>query len=258
MTNFVPLNKALHAAKSWRRPADYAFASSEALAPVVGLEVAAAAVNMPLAFVRNDRLVQLVAVTGLQSGTNLFVGKDGRWVGAYVPGILRSFPFRLARVEGREDMALCVAEEYVGDDGDPLYDDAGNLSSGVKQTVSFLEAYEKSRQQMTFAAAALSDAGVLTPWQIKVKAKDGQERAVAGLLRVDEKALNALDEAAFAKLRKVAALPIAYAQLLSMSRLEVLSRLAEFHARVAGAAPGTPGREVNLDFLREDDGSLVF
>lgn len=257
MSKFVPVSKVEHAAQTWSRPKDYAFAATEALVPIVSLEVATAAVNMPLAFIKHEKMVQLVAVAGPQPGRNLFVGPDGKWLGAYIPGILRSFPFRLARVEGREDMALCIDDAHLGAGDDPIYDQSGNLARQVGESVNFLNAYEKSRQQTMFAASALNDAGVLTSWPIKARTPDGKESAFSGLHRVDEIALNGLDEATFLKLRKVGALPIAYAQLLSISRFEVLTRLSEFQARLA-KAPAAKEKGLNLDFLREDDGNLVF
>lgn len=258
MSKFIPISKTEHAAKTWRRPKDYAFAAKEALVPVVGLEVGSAALNMALAFVKHENIVQLVAVLGPQPGVNLFVGHDGKWLGSYIPGAFRSFPFRLARVEGRQEMALCIEEGHLGSGDDPVYDGSGNLSRQVGESVNFLNAFEKSRQQTLFAAKALDEAGLLTPWSIKVRTPDGKEGAFGGIYRIDEPALNALDEAAFLKLRKVGALPIAYAQLLSIPRLEVLTRLSEFRARLAKAQPQQQGSNLNLDFLREDDGNLVF
>ena len=49
------------------------------------------------------------------------------------------------------------------------------------------------------AVAALAEAGVIQPWPIKLKAEQG-ERAIAGLHRVDEAALNALADDVFLKL----------------------------------------------------------
>ncbi len=259
MTKFVPLQKGDHANRAWKRPANYGFAANDAVVPIVGMEAATAGVNMPLAFVRQQNLTQLVTITGPVAGENVFVAKDGRWLGAYIPAVLRSYPFRLARIEGREEMALCIEEGSLADSGEPLYDAEGNLAPQVKNSATMLEIQEKSRQQTMFAAAALSDAGVLTPWEIKFKSsKDGAEVAMKGLLKVDEKALAAIDDAAFLKLRKMGALPLAYAQLISMSRLSSLSRMAEMREKLAAASSTPQRQESKLDFLRVEDGNIVF
>ena len=97
----------------------------------------------------------------------------------------------------------------------------------------------------------------LAPWPVTFKTPNGTEVKLEGLWRADEAALNALDDATFLKLRKVGALPIAYAQILSMSRLAVLSRLAELREKLGAVSAGKKP-EVNLDFLREEDGNLIF
>lgn len=255
MKTFNPVTSGTHASKAWRRAADYTFAASEAMVPVAGLELPAAGAHLPLAFVKRDGLVQLVAMLGVESGVNLLVGSDGKWLGAYVPAELRAYPFRLARIEGRSDMALCVAEESEDSEGEAFYDGSGTLAAPVRQIMEFLGKIETNRQQTMFAAAALDEAGVLAPWPIKIRSRDGVESAVQGILRVDERALNALDDAAFAKLRKVGALPIAYVQMVSMARLDLLQRLAKEKAEaVAAAEPAAP----NLDSLRLEDGNLRF
>ena len=58
------------------------------------------------------------------------------------------------------------------------------------------------------------------------------EAYVEGAWRVDEGRLRALDDAAFLALRQDGALGIAYAQMLSMNRVEVLARLADWHQKV--------------------------
>lgn len=254
MTKFIPIDKVEHATQTWRKPVNYAFAARDALVPIVSMEAGMAAVNMPLAFTGTGDQTQLVAILSPQMGKNLFVGADGMWVGSYVPAVLRMFPFRLSRIEGREGFAVCIAEEgYLGQGSEPIYDSSGELAPATKEVVGFLNAVESSRQQTLFAAAALDEAGVLATWPIKVRDPAGGERTMGGIRRVDEQKLATISDEAFLKLRKVGALAIAYAQLLSISRLDVLTRLAQLAGK---SAPKT--KELNLDFLREDDGNLVF
>lgn len=258
MAKFVPLRKDDHANRAWVRPANYAFAAKDAAVPIVGIEAAAAAVNMPLAFVKQQNLTVLVAITGPTAGENFFVARDGRWLGAYIPAVLRAYPFRLVRVEGRNDMALCIEEGSLASTGEPIYDDEGNLTQLVKNSVTMLEIHERSAQQTMMAAAALAEAGVLVPWPIKFKSGKDQEATMKGVLKVDEQALAKLDDAAFLKLRKVGALPLAYAQLISMTRLPTLSRMAEMREKLAAAASQQKPQSSKLDFLRVEDGNIVF
>ncbi len=224
--------------------------------PIVALEAAIAAVNMPLAFARSGEHTQLVAVLSARPGRNSFVDEDGRWLGAYIPAAFRTFPFRLGRVEGRDEHVLCIASEgdHLVQGDQPIYEESGELSAQVQQIVSFLNTFEASRQQALAAGAALIEAGVLAPWPIRVRDQSGSDRTIGGMLRVDEQALSAVPDKAFLKLRRVGALGLAYAQMLSVSRLEILSRLSY----LATSRAQSRKKELNLDFLREEDGNLVF
>lgn len=77
----------------------------------------------------------------------------------------------------------------------------------------------------------MAKAGVIRPWQIRLKAEES-ERTIAGLHRIDEAALNALADDAFLKLRRISgALPIAYAQMLSTSQLGIFEQLARLQTQ---------------------------
>lgn len=253
MPSFVPLSKTEHASQGWRRPSDYAFAAQDATVPIVAFEVAEAALSMPLAFVRADGMVQLVAMLSTVSGRNGFVAPNGAWLGSYVPALLRAFPFRLGRLAEEGELALCLAAEACsGPDQERIFDLSGDLSPRVRQIASFLSAFEQARQQAGRAGDALDRAGVLVPW--KVNPHDDVttgEVAVAGLWRVDEEALSALSDERFLDLRKIGALGIAHAQVLSTSRLDVLERLARLSLPKSDRA-----RQTKPGFLHEEGGNL--
>jgi len=63
---------------------------------------------------------------------------------------------------------------------------------------------------------------------------------VRGLFRINEGALNALDDAAFVKIRKAGALPLAYMQLLSMGRMSVFEQLNTVQQQLAQAHQQPP------------------
>ncbi|WP_166016339.1 SapC family protein [Chelativorans multitrophicus] len=260
MPRYVPISRTNHAGKTWKRAQTYGFASRQPVAPVVGLELATAAVNMPLGFIRQGENYHLAALLSFGQDSNLFVGTDGRWAGTYIPAAFRSYPFRLMRQEGGEQMMVCVDEEsdLVRDDdeGEAFFQDGGKPSKLVNQIADFLQQYEASRLATDIAVKALDEAGVIGPWEITVKGKD-RELPVTGLFRIDETKLNALDDQTYLGLRKAGALGVAYAQIVSMNRLEVLGRLAEHHENVAKARQqAKPLPE--LDELFGNDDKLIF
>jgi hypothetical protein len=108
----------------------------------------------------------------------------------------------------------------------------GSPSAAVKPILDTLSEMERNLKATQRAVAALADAGVIEPWPITLKA--GQtEQAIGGLHRIDEAKLNALDDDAFLKLRRAAALPLAYMQLLSKGQLATLEYLAKLQAQLA-------------------------
>jgi hypothetical protein len=251
MVQFVAVSQERHASKKWQRHANYRFAATEALAPIVGAELSKAALSMPLAFSEQAGRYTLVAVLSLTPGRNMFVGSDGRWLGSYIPACFRSYPFNLLPQPGTDQLVLCVDEDSglvvdANAAGENFFDQAGAISPALKAAFEFLTLLHRSRQATDLAVSALAQAGVIKPWQIKLKSEQG-EQAISGLHHVDEAALGALPDEAFLKLRT--ALSIAYAQMLSMGQLEVFAQLAKLHSQ-PGPAPVAALPE-SLDSLLE-------
>ena len=224
------------------------------MAPVVGVELAQAVLALPLAFLQEaDRFV-LVAVLSLKPGRNMLVGPDGRWLGSYVPAYLRAYPFRLLPHQGTGQTVLCIdTDSGVVVEGDAAGEDFvgpdGNISPALKKALDFLNELERSRQATDVAVSALAEAGVIQPWPIKLKAEQA-ERTITGLYRVDEAALNALADDVFLKLRKTSgALPIAYAQMLSMAQIGMFEHLARLQAQLR--PPPAAALPENIDSLFE-------
>jgi hypothetical protein len=258
---FTVVSRSHHAGKKWQRLKSYRFASTVALATIVDAELVNAALAMPVAFVKNEDRFVLVAVLSLTPGRNMLVAPDGRWLGAYVPANFRAYPFCLLPKQGTNEMMLCVHANsdlvVEGDSaGEDFLDKDGNISPALKQLVDLLNELERRRRVTEVALAALAEAGVFCPWSIMHKTGEG-EQAIAGLHRIDEAALNALPDEAFLKVRKSAALPIAYAQLLSMYQIGIFEPLARLHAKLtppaASIAAALPENIDSLFKMPDDD-----
>ena len=65
MPQFTAISRDSHAGKKWQPFKNYGFASTSALAPIVGVEIARAALSMPLAFFQEAGRFILVAVLSL-------------------------------------------------------------------------------------------------------------------------------------------------------------------------------------------------
>jgi len=263
MTELAAITTERHGKKVWKKVPGYAFAGSETVIPLVGAELGKAALAMPIGFIKQDAGYQLVAITSLQPGTNLYVAPDGEWLGTYIPAVLRTYPFKLAQQEGSDESILCINEASAlvvdsEEDGNAFYDDQDKPAQGIKDILSILLKVEVSRTATQGAVNALADAGLITPWALNLK--QGEEVVpVKGLFHVDEPALNKLDDKGFLTLRKAGGLAFAYAQLLSMERIDLLERLGKLRGQIL-AQQAAKFETSNLTgfSLAEDEGSLNF
>jgi hypothetical protein len=260
MVNLVPVDRERHSGKGCRKGQGYSFAAQQAVVPLVGSEFAEAAVGMPIAFIEHSGRYLPVAVLSPVQGRNMFVSPTGQWLGSYVPAALRSYPFCLARVDGSDKVAVCVDEDsgLVVDaeaNAPRFFEQDGTASAGLKVAIEFLQQTEQNRLATDLAVAVLAEARVIQPWPFLVAIGDQQVRA-NGLYRVDEAALNALDEETFLKLRKSSALVLAYSQLISTRSAGMFGQLAFIQQQLAQKPP--PQTEASSLFLADNNGMIQF
>jgi hypothetical protein len=241
MTQYAAISRERHANKKWQRYVNFAFAAGESVAPIVGAELAQAALAMPCAFLQQSGRYVLVALLSVLSGRNMYVGPDGRWLGPCIPAMFRLYPFRMLSNKETDAVVLCVDEDskFIVDGSSPgeeFFDAEGNPAPVLKPVFEAAMAVERDRKVTDLAVEALAQAGVIRPWEIKAKTNEG-ERPISGLFRADEAALRALPDEAFLKLRKVSALPIAYMQMLSMGQLNMLQHLARIQTQTSASPP---------------------
>jgi hypothetical protein len=230
----IPITITDHGGKGWRHANGLIFAARDAVVPVIGAEFAKVAVSMPIAFIRQPDAEQVdrylpVAVMSPVAGRNLFIGPVGEWLGAYVPAVLRSYPFRLGAIDGSEQRTLCIDEDSglivdSEETTEAFFDATGAPAPSVRRILDFLLELERNRGITETAVATLAANGLIQPWDIQLQL-DGQATAVGGLFRVDEATLETLDDETFLRLRRSGALVLAYLQLLSMGQAGVFNQL---------------------------------
>lgn len=217
-----------HAHKAWRPLSHYSHAQGRALVGIVPSEIAQAVQAFPLAFVVQNGAVNLVAMLGVAANSNLFVASDGKWLGSYVPALLRAHPFSIAEANNSQILCIDEAVGLAGDDEDnarPFFDAAGQLAKPTADVVQFIQTLTAQLAQSSQMAGLLLEHKVLEPWPIEVRGTQVESK-LEGLLRINEKALGALSDDAFLGLRR-GALALAHAQLLSMANIAMLPRIAE-------------------------------
>lgn len=150
MTKLVVVSKTTHGQKVWRKPSGYQFAAQDPVAPIVLAEAVHVGALMPLVFIEQGGRYVLMAMMSPIPKQNLFVGPEGQWLGGYVPAPLRSYPFRLVRPEGSEQMALCIDEDSgliadADEKGENFFTADGKPAPAVAQLMEFLRQIEANR-----------------------------------------------------------------------------------------------------------------
>jgi hypothetical protein len=244
MAKFVAVSREAHAQKVWRRFANYQFVAKDALAPIVLAEVVHLGSWMPIVFIAEAGRYGLMAMMSPMPGHNLFVGPDGEWLGGYAPSSLRSYPFRLVRREGSEEMTLYIDEDSgvirdADEAGEPFFAADGKPSQSVSTIMEGLGQIEANRVATDLATASLAAAGVIEPWPLEVQV-NGKKAPTKGLHRINESALNQLDDETFLKLRKTSALRLAYAQIMSVGQIARFAQLMRLRQQLAQTPKITP------------------
>lgn len=231
-SSYVAISREAHLDKGWKPWEHMSFALEWAVVPIVGAEVAKATMALPVGFLKSDDKFVLHAITGLEPGRNLFITDEGKWLGSYIPAALRGFPFALA--EANDQRVLCFDDASglmvdAGQTDKKFFDAQGEISTDLAAVRDFLTHVDQNRMVTDAACQLLGELGVIEPWPITLKMGE-HDRNIEGLYRINEGALNAVDDDAFLKLRHGGALPIAYMQMLSMTHLPLLGRLSDAHA----------------------------
>ncbi|WP_426116487.1 SapC family protein [Pseudomonas sp. DSP3-2-2] len=226
--SYVPVSSEVHKDKRWLRHPSMAFAKKEIVTPIFVNELVDAIHTMPVAFVRHEDRFVLVAVMGLRTEENLLLTENNEWLGgAYIPLSYRARPFQLLEIpDNKEQQVLCIEESNLTDGmlGEALFGEDNQIAEGVSKIFKLLTHYNTTRFLTEDICAALAEQGLIQPWELTVH--DGEtQQPLTGLYRIDETALNAITDEAFLALRKAAAFPVIYAQLLSMNNIVFLSQL---------------------------------
>lgn len=266
MPAFAALSRERHAHQGWKRHNSYTFAAKEAVVPIVGAELPKVLPSMPIAFIQEQSRYQLVGVLSLQPGSNLLISAGGQWLGPYVPVAWRAYPFRVLQPQGSEQSMLCVDEDSglivdAVEADETFFNDQGEPSTATREILNLLTQVESNRAATQRGVDALAKAGIIEQWPLQVD-QAGQMISVTGLYRVNEAALNALDDQVFLELRQNQSLPLAYAQLLSISQLTVLERLSQMQTQRAeqmrAQQQANSLGDLNSFGLTQEDGILRF
>ena len=261
----VPISFSAHARTKIRPLSSFAFAARTPIVPLYMSELVAFSHELPVVFLAEGEHMTPAALLGLRPGSNLMIGADGSWLGSHVPGVWRRDPFRIARIEGREDfnMMLCLddsSDRLNETEGHPLFAEDGTPTPLIDAAKKMLVQFEHDVIASRSVCAELQRLGMIIPWPLEVQQPDGTKQQLSGIFRVDETKIHDLSGDDLAKLRDVGALPVIYAHLLSLTRINLLARLAQHAAHQVGQRDAVKGGTLDLDraFGIVEDDPFIF
>lgn len=222
----VALDREKHRQLKVRATGSFAFAGKANSLYLAGVEFSEACKEFAIVFTRvgNGRTVP-VAMLGLRDSENLFVDAQGKWDASYVPAFVRRYPFVLAELPGRAEMAVCVDEAFAGLDseqGEALFDAAGRDTPFLRNALDFLSRYQAEYLRTEAFCQRLERAGLLMEMNAKADLVDGRSFTINGLLIVDEKKLMALPDATALALFRAGELHLISMHLVSLSNMQRL------------------------------------
>jgi hypothetical protein len=221
----VLLDRDKHRDRKVRPTASFGFARKANSLYLAGVEFNEACKEYAIVFTRVGGRTVPVAMLGLRSRENLFVDDEGKWGASYIPAFVRRYPFVLAELPGRTDMAVCVDEAFEGlnpVDGEPLFDAAGGNTAFLQNALDFLGRYQAEYRRTEAFCRRLEQAGLLMEMNAKADLVDGRSFTINGLMVVDEKKLLALPDAAALALFRSGESHLVSMHLASLSNMQKL------------------------------------
>jgi hypothetical protein len=191
--------------------------------PLSFAEFAPATRDYPIAFASGDggATFAVVAVLGLASGENLFCDATGWAPGTYMPAYARRYPFCMAKVTldnvQQQNRLICVENDYLDDAaGESMFDAQGQPIEKWKAIERLLTEYEADLERSRELCSILADYGLLEPFTMQATLNQGGKLELAGMHRVADKKLEALNAAQLKNLLKKGILARIYAHQLSL------------------------------------------
>lgn len=214
---YVPLSNTKHQNLLLNK-GNFSFLQKQPVVSVFTSEVSLAALDLPLAFAPAENSITLVGILSLEKESNAQVSPQGNWMGGYMPVNIRNYPFSAVFRENQGTILLEQDSEWIGtEEGDPLFDAQGNPTQVLSDYIESLKKAVPAPDLEQSVPKVVQDSGLLETW-IEIPRK---------LYRINPQSLNNLSEQAFWELHRKGALPVIYAHLFSLHRIERIKNLAK-------------------------------
>lgn len=223
--NLEALDKVKHIGLRLVPQSRLGFAANLMTVPLAGSEMVEVAKMCPIVFPVGDCVPQ--ALMSLSGQRNAFIDDEGRWTASYLPAHIRRYPFILSEDKDRSFVLIeSAAPHFSETEGERLFDDSGDPTPLLLQTVDFLKAFQAEGRLTKTLFQKVADAGLLVDQEIKVEDAKKRVHRINGLRAISREKLGALPDETFLEWRRDGILPLIYAHLASLGNV----------SRIAGTA----------------------
>lgn len=224
MTNYVALSKIEHSEVKIQTVSTLPEYSGISFLPIYGIEISKLSLKFPLAFASDgkDNYSLCILCSLSEEMPNGWLDHDNKWVGDYLPATIRQKPFTILK-NSEDQLVVCIDEEseLIGDEGESIFVE-GELTENMLQFIESLKACYVSGQNVQQIILQLKELELIIPWDIHFLDEKQVHTESKGAFRIDEEMLFNLSDQQWLSLKNKGALPLIYAQLLSMGNLKVL------------------------------------
>lgn len=221
----------------------FQFAAKQHFVPITANEFGVAATTYPIIFAGEQR--HPIAVMGLQSGENLFIGSNGQFKpDAYVPAYIRRYPFVLAQPQDGDRMIVCVDHAYEGISDKPdlaFFDDKDTPSEYTRSAIEFLQNFESQRLSSDRAVKRLTELDMFETKEViyrpRMRGRQGEDQKITEYTGISESKLSQLDGDTLKDLSENGLLGFIYAHMISLFNWDRLMDMQLARQTSGQAAP---------------------
>ena len=166
------------------------------------------------------------ALLGLEARQNLFLQGDS-WDATYVPAFVGRQPFFIAKTSADDDKPPVVSLDadhprVSRDEGEALFDDAGNTSEFLEQKIALLDRLHRGLQHGDGFIQALIQHDLLEQITLDLAFSDGDKKTLEGFYCIAEERLYQLKGDVLESLNQSGYLQPAFMAVASLSRIRDL------------------------------------
>ncbi|AXR08118.1 SapC family protein [Salinimonas sediminis] len=203
--------------------------------PLYPAEARLAQAQYPLLFAKDAQgAFQLVALTGLQEGENVFVSQ-GTWQANYTPLVAAKGPFVIGRSQpDSEQLSIHIDLDHPSvseQSGEPIFLPHGGNTDYIDHIANLLSTLHESLPQHAALISACEQLNLIESFVLDIELPSSGTHRLSGFYTVNEPALQALSAQQLKDLQQQGHLETLYMVLASQSQINTLVQRRQ-------AAPG--------------------